>query len=84
VKQHQGDDPQLADLVAENQHLHAIIAEMRERIVALELLADTDTLTPLPNRRRPFFTLILMASSRSMMNMAIPQATPCCSMSRSY
>lgn len=51
MNQNQGDGPQLADLVAENQHLHAMIAEMRERIVALELLADTDTLTPLPNRR---------------------------------
>lgn len=51
MKKNQGEGPLVSDLVAENQHLHAVIAEMRERIVALELLADTDTLTPLPNRR---------------------------------
>ena len=40
---------QLAD---ENALLRASLAEMRERLCDLEQLADTDTLTPLPNRRR--------------------------------
>lgn len=44
-------DPEMTDLIAENQQLRATIAEMRSRILELELLADTDTLTPLPNRR---------------------------------
>jgi diguanylate cyclase (GGDEF)-like protein len=44
-----GKDKALAD---ENALLRASVAEMRERIGKLEQLADTDTLTPLPNRRR--------------------------------
>jgi diguanylate cyclase (GGDEF)-like protein len=36
----------------ENALLRASLAEMRERLEELERLADTDTLTPLPNRRR--------------------------------
>ena len=36
----------------ENALLRASLAEMRERLNELEQLADTDTLTPLPNRRR--------------------------------
>ena len=44
-----GKNNALAD---ENAHLRASLAEMRERLDQLELLADTDTLTPLPNRRR--------------------------------
>lgn len=51
VQQNQGADPDATDLIAENQQLRATIAEMRSRILELELLADTDTLTPLPNRR---------------------------------
>ena len=39
-------------LADENALLRASLAEMRERLEELELLADTDTLTPLPNRRR--------------------------------
>ena len=36
----------------ENARLRASLSEMRERLSELEQLADTDTLTPLPNRRR--------------------------------
>jgi diguanylate cyclase (GGDEF)-like protein len=39
-------------LADENALLRASLAEMRERLEDLERLADTDTLTPLPNRRR--------------------------------
>ncbi|HEX8193869.1 MAG TPA: GGDEF domain-containing protein [Allosphingosinicella sp.] len=39
-------------LADENALLRASLAEMRERLQELEQLADTDTLTPLPNRRR--------------------------------
>ena len=42
----------LCDLADENALLRASLAEMRERLEELEQLADTDTLTPLPNRRR--------------------------------
>ena len=51
--------PELADpqpcfeaLADENALLRASLTEMRERLQELEELADTDTLTPLPNRRR--------------------------------
>ncbi|HEX8644893.1 MAG TPA: GGDEF domain-containing protein [Allosphingosinicella sp.] len=44
--------PRIADLADENALLRASLAEMRERLGDLERLADTDTLTPLPNRRR--------------------------------
>jgi diguanylate cyclase (GGDEF)-like protein len=44
-----GKDSALAD---ENALLRASLSEMRERLDQLEQLADTDTLTPLPNRRR--------------------------------
>ena len=36
----------------ENQLLSSALAKMRERIEELERLVDSDTLTPLPNRRR--------------------------------
>lgn len=36
----------------ENALLRASIAELRARVAELEQVADTDTLTPLPNRRR--------------------------------
>jgi diguanylate cyclase (GGDEF)-like protein len=39
-------------LTDENALLRASLAEMRERLHEFEQLADTDTLTPLPNRRR--------------------------------
>jgi diguanylate cyclase (GGDEF)-like protein len=39
-------------LADENALLRASLAEMRDRLGELEHLADTDTLTPLPNRRR--------------------------------
>jgi diguanylate cyclase (GGDEF)-like protein len=40
---------QLSD---ENALLRASLAEMRDRVAELEQIADSDTLTPLPNRRR--------------------------------
>lgn len=39
-------------LATENALLRASLAEMRERVAELEQVADADTLTPLPNRRR--------------------------------
>jgi diguanylate cyclase (GGDEF)-like protein len=41
----------MAQLLAENEGLRAALDEMRGRVEELERLADTDTLTPLPNRR---------------------------------
>ena len=41
-----------AALTDENALLRASLAEMRGRLEDLERIADTDTLTPLPNRRR--------------------------------
>lgn len=41
----------MASLIEENERLHAALLEMQSRIATLEQLADTDTLTPLPNRR---------------------------------
>lgn len=38
-------------LVEENAALRAIVDELRARVAELETLADSDTLTPLPNRR---------------------------------
>lgn len=40
------------DLADENALLRASLAELRERLGEMERIADTDTLTPLPNRRR--------------------------------
>lgn len=45
-------DASVEALADENALLRASIAEMRERMEELEKLADSDTLTPLPNRRR--------------------------------
>ena len=42
----------IGDLADENALLRASLAEMRERLGELEQIADSDTLTPLPNRRR--------------------------------
>ena len=42
----------IGELADENALLRASLAEMRERVGELERLADSDTLTPLPNRRR--------------------------------
>ncbi len=39
------------DLVQEVEALRAALGIMRQRVADLERLADTDTLTPLPNRR---------------------------------
>jgi diguanylate cyclase (GGDEF)-like protein len=44
--------PTLDALIDENALLRASLAEMRERMGELEQIADTDTLTPLANRRR--------------------------------
>ena len=41
----------MAQLLSENEGLRAALDEMRSRVEELERLADTDTLTPLPNRR---------------------------------
>jgi diguanylate cyclase (GGDEF)-like protein len=38
-------------LIAENEALRASLDDMRLRVAELERLADTDSLTPLPNRR---------------------------------
>ena len=42
---------ELVDLDRENAVLRAYVAELEARIKGLERLADSDTLTPLPNRR---------------------------------
>ena len=41
----------MAQLLAENEGLRAALDAMRARVEELERLADSDTLTPLPNRR---------------------------------
>ena len=41
----------MAQLLAENEGLRAALDCMRARVEELERLADSDTLTPLPNRR---------------------------------
>jgi diguanylate cyclase (GGDEF)-like protein len=41
----------MAQLLAENEGLRAALDDMRARVEDLERLADSDTLTPLPNRR---------------------------------
>ncbi len=41
----------MARLLAENEGLRVALDEMRARVGDLERLADSDTLTPLPNRR---------------------------------
>jgi diguanylate cyclase (GGDEF)-like protein len=51
MKQIETDEVRVASLIEENERLHAALGEMRNRIAELEQLADTDTLTPLPNRR---------------------------------
>jgi len=45
------------DLARENEVLRAYVAELEERMRWLERLADSDTLTPLPNRRYFFRTV---------------------------
>jgi diguanylate cyclase (GGDEF)-like protein len=47
----QSDRAALARLLAENEGLRAALDAMRTRVEELERLADSDTLTPLPNRR---------------------------------
>lgn len=51
MKQSESDGTRIKGLIEENERLHAALLEMRDRIAELEQLADTDTLTPLPNRR---------------------------------
>ena len=51
MKQSESDEVQITSLVEENERLRAALMEMQYRIAELEQLADTDTLTPLPNRR---------------------------------
>lgn len=41
----------MAQVLAENEGLKAALDSMRVRVAELERIADTDTLTPLPNRR---------------------------------
>jgi diguanylate cyclase (GGDEF)-like protein len=45
-------DSEVRAIADENALLRASLAEMRQRLGELEQIADTDTLTPLPNRRR--------------------------------
>jgi diguanylate cyclase (GGDEF)-like protein len=47
-----GSAESMRRLAEENAQLRASVAELRDRMTQLEALADTDTLTPLPNRRR--------------------------------
>jgi diguanylate cyclase (GGDEF)-like protein len=47
-----GEKERLRQLSDENALLRASMAELRERLEQLERLADSDALTPLPNRRR--------------------------------
>lgn len=49
--QAEGGSDALARLADENALLRASLAQMREQLRDLEQIADTDTLTPLPNRR---------------------------------
>jgi diguanylate cyclase (GGDEF)-like protein len=49
---HDETGPSVEALADENALLRASLAEMHARLGELEHLADTDTLTPLPNRRR--------------------------------
>ena len=42
----------MAELADQNALLRAALVEARERLSELEQVGDTDTLTPLPNRRR--------------------------------
>jgi diguanylate cyclase (GGDEF)-like protein len=46
------ESARIGELADENALLRAALAEMRDRLAELEQLADSDTLTPLPNRRR--------------------------------
>jgi diguanylate cyclase (GGDEF)-like protein len=47
-----GSAESMRRLAEENAQLRASVAELRDRMTQLEALADTDPLTPLPNRRR--------------------------------
>ena len=51
VKNIVDDEVHIARLVEENERLEKALLDMRSRVAELEQLADTDTLTPLPNRR---------------------------------
>jgi diguanylate cyclase (GGDEF)-like protein len=60
-------EPPVADtqsLFDENESLRSTVSELRARIAELERLADSDTLTPLPNRR--FFLRELKRMTRQV------------------
>ena len=42
---------EISSLIAENQALRQSVRDLEERLATVAQLADTDTLTPLPNRR---------------------------------
>jgi diguanylate cyclase (GGDEF)-like protein len=58
-------DADTASLAEEVELLRATIAVMRARMAELEMLADTDSLTPLPNRRA-----FMREVNRAIMNAA--------------
>lgn len=58
-----GNAQQIADLIAENTALKAALADMQQRIADLELLADTDSLAPIANRRM-FLRMLEQACAR--------------------
>lgn len=62
----------MARLLAENEGLRVALDEMRARIGDLERLADSDTLTPLPNRR--FFVREVERVTRHVARYATPAA----------
>ena len=62
----------MAQLLAENEGLRAALDDMRQRVEELERLADTDTLTPLPNRR--VFVREVERVSRHVARYATPAA----------
>jgi diguanylate cyclase (GGDEF)-like protein len=51
VKNIVDDEAQIERLIEENERLKKALLDMRSHVAELEQLADTDTLTPLPNRR---------------------------------
>ncbi|ODU22248.1 MAG: hypothetical protein ABS87_02540 [Sphingomonas sp. SCN 67-18] len=60
------------ELQTENTALKATIKELRDRIEELEKLADSDTLTPLPNRR--FFLRELERVAKQVARYGTPAA----------
>ena len=70
MKQNDQDEVRIASLIEENERLQVALLEMQGRIAELEQLADTDTLTPLPNRRA------FMRRLESVMQYAARHNTP--------